>query len=68
MKRASPRSTAVLAAKLRTLNERQAREGVARLRADLQAFRELGIVDELGKRVRRAFPSEMLEEPPDDVV
>ena len=68
MKRASPRSTAVLAAKLRTLNERQAREGVARLRADLQAFRELGIVDELGKRVRREFPSEMLEEPPDDVV
>ena len=68
MKRASPRSTAVTAAKLRTLNERQAREGVERLRADLQAFRDLGIIDELGNRVRREFPAEKLEDPPDDVV
>jgi hypothetical protein len=68
MKRPSPRSTAVTAAKLRALNERQAREGVERLRADLQVFRDLGIIDELGNRVRREFPAQKLEEPPDDVV
>ena len=59
--------TALAAARLRTLNERQASEGVARLRADLQAFRDLGIVDERGNRVRREFPSEMSEDTSDVV-
>jgi hypothetical protein len=68
MKRPSIRSMAVAVAKLRTLNERQVREGVKRLRADLKVLRELGIIDELGNRVRRQFPAERSEEDSDDVV
>ena len=45
--------TALAAGRLRALNQRQAREGVERLRIDLKALRDLGIVDEHGKRVRR---------------
>jgi hypothetical protein len=37
--------TALAAERLRTLNARQAQQGVARLRADLSALRELGIDD-----------------------
>ena len=59
--------TALAAARLRVLNERQARKGVERLRADLKAFRDLGIVDERGKRVHRELPAEMLEEASDVV-
>lgn len=59
--------TELAAARLRTLNERQIGEGVARLRADLQAFRDLGIVDEQGNRVRREFPTEMAEDTSDVV-
>ena len=59
--------TALAAARLRALNEAQAREGVDRLRADLKAFRDLGIVDERGKRVHRELPAEMLEEASDVV-
>lgn len=62
-----PSETTLAAARLRTLNERQATEGVARLRADLQAFRDLGIVDEQGNRVRREFPIEMSEDTSDVV-
>ena len=54
--------TALAAARLRRLNERQTHEGVARLRADLVVFRDLGIVDEQGQRVRKEFPAELLEE------
>jgi len=59
--------TALAASRLRALNEAQAREGVERLRADLKAFRDLGIVDERGKRVHRELPAEMLEEASDVV-
>ena len=59
--------TALAAARLRALNERQAREGVERLRADLKASRDLAVVDERGKRVRRELPAEMLEETSDVV-
>lgn len=53
--------TALAAAKLRAVNERQARGGVERLRGDLKALRDLAIVDEDGKRVRRELPAEMAE-------
>jgi hypothetical protein len=59
--------TALAAARLRALNEGQAREGVERLRADLKAFRGLGIVDKDGKRVHRELPAEMLEDATDVV-
>jgi len=47
-------------AKLRALNERQLREGVARLRADLEAMRSLGIIDDRGNRIRKDLPDEMM--------
>jgi hypothetical protein len=59
--------TALAAARLRALNERQAREGVERVRADLKAFLELGVIDQRGRRVRRELPAEMLEEASDVV-
>ena len=59
--------TALAAAGLRTLNARQAQQGVARLRADLGALRELGIVDEQGNPVHKDFPAQMLEEASDVV-
>jgi len=59
--------TALAAARLRTLNTRQAHQGVARLRADLRALRELGVVDEQGNPVHQDFPSQLLEEASDVV-
>ena len=59
--------TALAAERLRTLNARQAQQGVARLRADLSALRELGIVDEVGNPVHQDFPAQMLEEASDVV-
>lgn len=51
--------TALAAARLRALNERQSAEGVVRLRADLEAMRKLGIIDDRGRRVRKELPAEM---------
>ena len=59
--------TALAAARLRTLNARQAQQGVARLRADLRTLRESGIIDEQGNPVHQDFPSQMLDETPDVV-
>ena len=61
--------TALAAERLRTLNARQAQQGVARLRADLRALWELGIgiVDGQGNPVHQDFPAEMLEEASDVV-
>jgi len=59
--------TALAAAGFRTLNARQAQQGVARLRADLRALRELGIVDEQGNPVHQDFPAQMLAEASDVV-
>jgi len=59
--------TALAAARLRTLDARQAQQGVARLRADLSALRELGIVDEQGNAVHQGFPAQLLEEASDVV-
>jgi hypothetical protein len=59
--------TTLAAARLRTLNERQASEGVTRLQADLRALRDLGIVDERGNRVRREFPADTSEDASDVV-
>lgn len=59
--------TALAAARLRTLNERQAHAGVARLQADLEALRGLGIIDEQGHRLRADLPAEMFESTPDVV-
>ena len=58
---------ALAAARLRTLNERQTHEGLVRLRADLVVFRDLGIADEQGERVRKEFPAELLEDTSDVV-
>lgn len=49
------------AAQLRALNERQAHDGLTRLHADLTTLREMGIVDEKGRRVQNELPAEMLE-------
>ncbi len=46
--------TALAAARLRALNERQAREGISVLRADLLALRAQGIVDGNGNRKHRS--------------
>lgn len=59
--------TTLAAARLQALNQRQARKGVDRLRTDLKALRERGIVDEHGKRVRGELPAEMVEEASDVV-
>ena len=59
--------TTLAAARLQTLNERQASEGVPRLQADLRALRDLGIVDERGNRVRREFPADTSEDASDVV-
>lgn len=59
--------TTLAAARLRTLNERQASDGVPRLQADLRALRDLGIVDELGNRVRPEFPADTPEDASDVV-
>lgn len=53
--------TALAAARLRTLNERQVEQGVAQLQADLKALQDLGIVDADGRRVRQELPIEMFE-------
>ena len=55
------------AAELRSLNERQAHDGLDRLRGDLNALRERGIIDEQGRRVKRDLPAEMLESDTDVV-
>jgi len=52
---------ALAAAKLRALNEEQAQDGTARLRAELKTLHELGIVDRSGRRVRKDWPVERLE-------
>lgn len=59
--------TALAAARLRALNERCSKAGVARLRAKLAAMHDLGIIDERGKRIRKDVPAEMLEEAADAV-
>ncbi len=54
---ALPASEFVLAAtRLRNLNERQAREGVARLRRAFKAQQEAGIIDGKGSRLRPERP------------
>ena len=58
---------ALAAARLRTLNERQASEGVPRLQADLRVFRDLGIVDERGNRIHREYPADVSEDASDVV-
>jgi len=52
---------ALSAARLRALNERQAHEGLARLRADLAQLEEMGIVDATGRRIQKELPAEVLE-------
>lgn len=59
--------TALAATRLRHLNERQTQEGVARLRADLRAFQEAGLIDRKGRRIRTVLPAEMAD-PASDVV
>lgn len=49
----------LMAAELRTLNERQSSEGVSRLLADLETMRERGVIDERGRRIRQDLPPEM---------
>lgn len=52
---------ALSAARLRALNERQAHEGLARLRADLAQLEEMGIVDASGRRIQQELPADVLE-------
>ena len=59
--------TALSATRLRDLNERQAQEGVSRLRTELQAQREAGIIDGHGNRLKPELPAEMVD-PASDVV
>jgi len=59
--------TTLSANRLREMNERQAQEGVSRLRAELRAQREAGIIDGHGKRLRPGLPAEMVD-PASDVV
>ena len=59
--------TALAAARLRNVNKRQAREGVARLRADLKALHRAGIIDHQGRRIRATLPPAMVD-PASDVV
>lgn len=58
--KAREKGIALAAARLRALNEQQSRKGVARLRADLQAMRSLGIIDARGNRIRKDLPAEMM--------
>jgi hypothetical protein len=59
--------TAAAAARLHDLNERRATEGVSRLRQDLNAQREAGIIDGKGKRLSPELPASMTD-PASDVV
>jgi len=59
--------TALEAARLRELNERQAREGVARLRHDLTRQHQAGIIDANGRRLQQTLP-ERMSDPSSDVV
>lgn len=52
---------ALAAARLRLLNESQTHEGAARLRANLQALHELGIIDRGGNRLRTEWPAARLQ-------
>lgn len=54
-------AVAVSAASLRVLNERQAHEGLGRLRADLRAMRDKGIIDAQGNRVSKGLPAGMVK-------
>lgn len=55
------------AIQLRKLNERQAKQGVTRLRQDLNAQRKAGIIDDRGRRLRPDLPASMAD-PASDVV
>lgn len=52
---------ALAAARLRLLNETQTHEGAGRLRADLQALHDLGIVDRNGNRLRKDWPASKVQ-------
>lgn len=51
---------ALAAAKLRALNEIQTIGGVSRLRQELKAQQDAGIIDAQGRRIREGLPADML--------
>ncbi len=60
------RETALAAARLQALNEKQTAEGVSQLRLDLEAQYKAGIIDGKGNRLR-PLPAEGVD-PASDVV
>jgi hypothetical protein len=58
---------AAAADQFRRLNERQAREGIERLRVDLADMQEKGILGPDGRRIGEDSPAEILDQAYDDV-
>ena len=56
-----PSETRLLAAKLREINERRSRKGVASVKATLKLLRERGIIDEKGRRISKELPARMTQ-------
>lgn len=59
--------TVLAAERLKSVNERQAREGGDRLQSNLESMRVRGVIDARGRRVRKDLPAEMRESAPDVV-
>lgn len=46
---------------MRERNDRRARSGAVRLKAELRRQQELGVIDDQGRRIRKGWPERKLE-------